>query len=392
MVKQLRRRICLVLSAVLIVILAVIEGYLYRETCAYQMESEQIFLREIAERARNGVDWTEEGQLFYEELPVYVFRYDDVEGLRMTAGGSGKMEEEINRQAEEILELSETEGKHGGFRYILAEPVLVLYDESQWEEYNGEIIRGMIIVFLLASVVIAGVAVLISGWLTRPVQKAFDQQKQFVSDASHELKTPLAIIGANAQRLNKEIGENQWLGHILQENRRMGKLLEELLTLARMESPAADRECERFDLSRALTGVLLPYESEAFEKGVHFYMDMEEECFVTGREEQLKQAAVILVDNALHHVSDRGSVWVKLADKRERVVIEVSNTGKEIPEEERAKIFQRFYQTDKASGRKENRHGLGLAIADAIARGHKGTLSVDCRDGVTTFYLMIRKN
>ena len=119
----------------------------------------------------------------------------------------------------------------------------------------------------------------------------------------------------------------------------MGKLLEELLILARMESTLVDNGQEKFDLSRALTGALLPYESEAYEKGIHFYMDIEEECIVTGQEEHLKQAAIILVDNALHHVHEGGNLWVRLSEKRDRVILEVANTGKEIPEEERKRDF-----------------------------------------------------
>lgn len=394
MIKQLRKRICILLSAVLIIILAIIELYLYWENCMYQRESEEIFLSQIADQVLNGTMDTSGEEVLFEGLPIVVFRSDDSGRLVQLAGENNTQPgyDDTALLAEKIVGLQETSGSYDRFRYLYEKPVLVLYDESEWNTYNREIIKGMLIVFLAASIVVAGVAAIISKWLTRPVQKAFEQQKQFVSDASHELKTPLAIIGANAQRLNQEIGDNQWLGHILKENKRMGKLLEELLILARMESTLVDNGQEKFDLSRALTGALLPYESEAYEKGIHFYMDIEEECIVTGQEEHLKQAAIILVDNALHHVCEGGNLWVRLSEKRDRVILEVANTGKEIPEEERKKIFQRFYQSDKAAGRRENRHGLGLAIASAIASRHRGKITVDCQNGITTFSLIIRKN
>lgn len=410
MIKQLRKRICVVLSAVLILILAAIELYLYWESYTYNKQSEQLFLKEIAVqvqreqaqseqtqpeqtqpgKTRPEQTWSGQEWILYEGLPVSVFI--DTQGeLRQIFGGGGAEtgREAVLQQAQTILELDQTEGKYGSFRYLYQDSILVLYDESDWEEYNRGLIQGLAVSFLLFAGVIVGISLLLSRWLTRPAQKAFEQQKQFVSDASHELKTPLAVIGANAQRLQKEMGDNQWLGYILSEYQRMGKLLEELLTLARMERPSVEGEQKKFDLSRALTGTLLPYESDAFELGVHFYMDLEEECFVMGEEEHLKQAAVILVDNALHHVSAGGNVWVRLSHRKDRAILEVANTGPEIPEEERVRIFQRFYQSDKTKGRKENRHGLGLAIAAAVAQRHKGRIWVDCRDGITTFYLMI---
>ena len=403
MIKQLRIRICVVISAVLILILAGIEVYLYCESWSYQKEAEEIFLEETVDgllaEEDGAAEQTEQISFLYSELPVFAFK-NTGDGLHfiMKAESFGEGQNqganraaEAMRRAEEIANLGVSDGKYREFRFLCKEDVLVLYDESEWEEYNEEIIRGMILTFLLASAVIAGISVLLSGWLTKPAKKAFEQQKQFVSDASHELKTPLTIIGANAQRLHKEIGDNRWLDYILKENRRMGKLLEELLVLARVENTPSDSGYQRFNLSRALTGALLPYESEAFEQGVHFYMDIMEECFITGQEEHLKQVVIILVDNALHHVSDGGNVWVRLSEKKDKVFLEVANTGEEIPEEDRKKIFQRFYQADKARAGKQNRHGLGLAIADAVVQRHRGKITVECRDGVTRFCLALRK-
>ena len=205
------------MSAVLIIILAIIELYLYWENCMYQRESEEIFLSQIADQVLNGTMDTSGEEVLFEGLPISVFRSDDSGRLVQLAGENNTQPgyDDTALLAEKIVGLQETSGSYDRFRYLYEKPVLVLYDESEWNTYNREIIKGMLIVFLAASIVVAGVAAIISKWLTRPVQKAFEQQKQFVSDASHELKTPLAIIGANAQRLNQEIGDNQWLGHIL---------------------------------------------------------------------------------------------------------------------------------------------------------------------------------
>ena len=384
-------------------VVGLITLYLCWENYTHQKEAERIFINEIAGQVLNGNEAGGQDSLFYEGFPVYVFRNNGngivqtdeaIENSREVGRDKDRIEnKEINlsAKANEILALEQQEGVYENFRFLYREPVLVMFDESEWKENNLGMIQGMAAVFLILSVIIVALSALISGWLTRPVRQAFEQQRQFVSDASHELKTPLTVISANAQRLHKEIGANRWLGYILEENDRMGRLLEELLILARMENSSVGTEHTEFDLSRALTGVLLPYESEAFENGIHFYMEIEEECRVTGQEEHLKQAAVILVDNAIHHTSKEGSVWVRLFEKKDRVILEVANTGEEIPKEERKKIFQRFYQSDKAFGRKENRHGLGLAIADAIVRRHRGKINVECSGGITTFTIVLRK-
>lgn len=126
---------------------------------------------------------------------------------------------------------------------------------------------------------IIGVSSVIANWLVKPVERTFEQQKQFVSDVSHELKTPLAVISLNARKLKQENGDSRWLGYILEENKRMGKLLNELLLLAKVENAGEKEPDESVDISRAVLGAILPYESIAFEKGVEFYLDIEEDIF-----------------------------------------------------------------------------------------------------------------
>lgn len=389
MIRTLRRRITLVLSIMLMTIVAGIEIYLFLSSYYYSMDYEEEFLQEAAAAVRQ----KEKAEL-YQSYPVYVFEKTENGWEQMDTGKEApdtvwKILTEIGNQSGE-----EDTGMHGTYRYLSRKSFLVLLDTSGIRRAMRSYYKGMIWemagVFLTVSAGILVFSVLMARWLTRPAQKAFERQRQFVADAGHELKTPISVIRASAQRLEKVAGENKWLFYILEESRRMGKLLEELLTLARVENPETGSEKELFDLSRAVTGMLLPYESEAYENGIEFGMDIPEGCMVRGEEEHLKQAVLILLDNAMHHVLPGGSVRVKMEEKKGQIKISVANTGEPIPVKEQKLIFQRFYRSDKSRSRKENRYGLGLPIAQAIMKRHGGRIEVVCQNGETIFRLIFQ--
>ena len=273
--------------------------------------------------------------------------------------------------------------------YLHKDNVLVMMNDADTIIYYEQQAAIILISGVVGFAVIIICSLLIARWLVKPAARAFEQQKQFISDASHELKTPLAVIGANAQRLKGEIGGNKWLDYILEENVRMGKLLKELLTLAKVENTSLPETKEKVNLSRIVTGALLPFESIAFEKEIEFWIDIQEDVFIKGEEEHLKQAVIILLDNAFAHVSEHGEIRAKLGKKGKWASVSISNTGMEIPKEEQKKIFQRFYRIDKGRNRAENRYGLGLPIASGIAGRHKGRIEVSSENGQTVFTIFL---
>lgn len=246
-----------------------------------------------------------------------------------------------------------------------------------------------VIIFVFGMVVIVVAAFLISANIVKPVEETFNKQKQFISDASHELKTPIAVISANADILHEDIGENKWLGYILSETERMSRLINSLLTLTRLETNSENSTMQRFDICNAIMEVTMPFESVAFEKGVLLMCDLDEEIIVNGNEEQLKQVVAILTDNAIKHCYEGGTVTVDAKRIKNRCMISVSNQGEPVPYELRDKIFERFFRADESRSREENRYGLGLAIAKQIAENHHGSISVKCSDSTTTFEVII---
>lgn len=245
------------------------------------------------------------------------------------------------------------------------------------------------VVFVIGFTIIFILSLLLSIWLVKPVEETFNKQKQFISDASHELKTPIAVISANADILESDIGDNKWLGYIRSESDRMSKLVNSLLTLAKVEMQGDKTLMTKFDICNAIMEVTMPFESVAFEKGIMLECDLMDEIFINGNEEQLKQVVAILTDNAVKHCTDGGSVSINAEHIKNRCLITVTNNGDPIPEEIRGKIFERFYRADESRSRENNRYGLGLAIAKQIVENHHGTISVKCEDGFTTFEVII---
>ena len=222
--------------------------------------------------------------------------------------------------------------------------------------------------------------------IVNPLEESYQKQKQFISDAGHELKTPVSVVSANAELLSREIGDNTWLKNIQYENERMGMLVGQLLDLARTENVAP--QMEHIDFSRLVAGEALPFESVAFEKELVLNTNITNNIGVIGNSTQLKQIVSILLDNAIRHSKGGGEVWLTLTKKHGFAKLSVINKGDEIPEEQRSKIFERFYRVDTA--RNDDKHyGLGLAIAKAIATSHNGHIEVGCFDGFVEFKVQI---
>ena len=223
--------------------------------------------------------------------------------------------------------------------------------------------------------------------IVAPLEKNYQKQKQFISDAGHELKTPVAVVSANAELLSREVGDNQWLQNIQYENERMGMLIGQLLDLARTENVAP--QMELVDFSRLVAGELLPFESVAFEKGLVLNSIIADGIYMEGNSTQLKQLVSILLDNAIRHSKEPGDVNLTLTKEHGFAKLSVINKGEEIPAEERQQIFERFYRMDTVRNGEDKHYGLGLAIAKAITTSHKGHIEVQCFNGLIEFRVRI---
>ena len=264
--------------------------------------------------------------------------------------------------------------------------LVVFTDNTIINESAMTLIRYTAIFGGLALAVFFFLSVFFAGRIVEPLEENDRKQKQFISDAGHELKTPIAVVSANAELLSRQMGENGWLANIQYENQRMGMLVKSLLELARAEQ--AQVMCERLDFSRLVSGEALPFESVAFEKGAVLCVDVADGIGVEGNPDRLKQLVSILLDNAIRH-GKAGEVCLSLKKEHGFAQLSVVNFGDEIPKEARERLFERFYRTDASRNREGGHYGLGLAIAKAIVTSHKGQIEVKCYDGKVEFRVLI---
>lgn len=225
-----------------------------------------------------------------------------------------------------------------------------------------------------------GISILFAKRAVAPIEQSSQKQRQFVQDASHELKTPLASICANLEALqaNKEEtirNQEKWLNHITHETNRMNKLVTELLELARADQTEQTIKLEPISLSHLLERTLLSVETVLYEKGISLDQQIEKDVFVNGNQDKAEQVIGILLDNACKYTNRGGTIEVSLRRQRKYAVLTVTNTGEGIPPEHMDKIFDRFYRVDD-SRKHTGSYGLGLPIAKSLVEQMGATLSV----------------
>ena len=236
-------------------------------------------------------------------------------------------------------------------------------------------------------------SVFLARWAVRPVENAWQRQKRFVADASHELKTPLTVILSNAEMLQS--GENmdekaqERVDNILAEGIRMKRLIENMLTLAKSDYAENTLVMSRVNLSDIILDSVLLYESAAYDDNKQLSFNVAEGVIVNGDADKLRQVIDILLDNALKYSNEGSQITVDLSVQyRREALVRVRSEGEAIPREELQNIFIRFYRVDKA---RENHggFGLGLSIAEEIIQSHRGRIWAESDSSGNTFSFIL---
>lgn len=226
----------------------------------------------------------------------------------------------------------------------------------------------------------------LSKWALRPVEQSWAQQHQFVSDASHELKTPLTVILANLDIQEQESGQSNWLTAARSEGLHMKKLIESMLFLTRSDEAKQAPSLARMSLSSLVQEAALAFDAVAYENNITLVQEVKEGLQIKGDQALLRQLVSILLDNAIKYTPDGGEVRLSLHQSRDKAVLRVLNAPSYIPPEQLSHIFDRFYRTDESRTRGEGSYGLGLAIASEIARQHGVSLKANSVQGVGTTF------
>ena len=224
----------------------------------------------------------------------------------------------------------------------------------------------------------------------RPFEINSNRQKQFITDASHELKTPLAIISANAEVLQYKGDGNEWTQNIIDQTKHMGKLINQLLVLAKLDEVQEKSEKQEADLELLLEETIEPFEEVATQKKVTLKLHLEEGVTIRVNREQIAQLVSILTENAAKYVNDGGKIVWRLTKTQHGAVLVVKNTTeKELPDTKR--MFDRFYRSDSSRSSKTGGQGIGLSIAKKIVDSHKGSITAKAGDGMVTFRVSLPK-
>lgn len=271
----------------------------------------------------------------------------------------------------------------GSFAYTHTGTYLVLLDLRPVRLRLWEALGLSLMAVGLSEGILAGVCWMLTRWMVAPVEEAFERQKQFIADSSHELKTPLAVIMASAQAAMSD-PDIKWIRNIELESQRMSYLISQLLSLARSEK-GVQKTFAMSDISHCIEMALLPYESVAFEKGFSLDYEIEPDVQMVCDAQQIKQVTAILLDNAMQHTYAGGKIILHFYTHRQEAILSVANEGDPINKEDEKHIFERFYRADASRNRQDNHYGLGLAIARNIAQNHNGSISVSRAEGMTVF-------
>ena len=247
-----------------------------------------------------------------------------------------------------------------------------------------------LVIFVVGIITVVLISLFVSKIVIEPVAKNEQKQKAFISDTSHELKTPLAVIAANAEVLESEVGQNKWLGYIQRETAGMEQLVSSLLLLSRAENNDSEITYADFDLSHRAEICAAAFETLAFENGVTLHSEIEPNISFYGSEYDIESIILPLLDNAIKHTPKDGNIHLTVKREKSAVAITVQNEGDPIPAEDMDKIFDRFYRVDKARNRSENRFGLGLSIVQALAQHYNGSVRVKCENEITSFTVMLK--
>ena len=268
---------------------------------------------------------------------------------------------------------------------------LIMVNNTSTKSYLLKELFKSILVFITLETIQVIISLNITKRIVKPVNEAFIRQKQFIYDASHELKTPIAIISASAEMLEKNPKEKKWLENIKTENNRMNKLVISLLDLSKSENIKENEVYTSVNLSKVIKNKALTFESLIYENSLELDVDVVNDIMFNCNEDRIKELLSILMDNAIKHSLPNSQIIVKLSKEKNNIYLSVKNKGKEIPVSEREKIFERFYRLDKSRNRDDNRYGIGLSIAKNIVINHNGTISVNCKDGYTTFIVNFKQ-
>ena len=329
------------------------------------------------------------------DYEVYTIKLNDKKVEKIISHSNNKSDFDVKKISKSII--SKDKGLKLGNLYI--SNYSYNYDLDTITIINTKNIRDRLMLTLIESIIILiGFEIVIffiskalTKRITKPARDAFDKQKDFIADASHELKTPLAVIIASTDELKIDKKNQKYLENIKYESERMNTLIRSLLDLSKLENGVSISNYKEENISKIIEKVSLTFEAIAFEHNIKIDTNIKENITFKCSKEEIEKLISIIIDNAIKHSYENSSIIVNTTEDKNNIVIEIINSGDPIKSGDEEKIFERFYREDKSRNRDANRYGLGLAIAKNIVINHSGTIKAFSKDGKTYFTIILKK-
>ena len=269
---------------------------------------------------------------------------------------------------------------------------IVLREESSHKQFLKRLIITSSIIGVASLILLFFISLIIAKRAIKPVEEAYNSQKRFIADVSHELKTPLAIINTNIDLLNSNKNDTiknqkKWIDYIAFQTDRMSKLVSNLLYLAKADNNEILGEEVEFNLSDVVMNQALNFEAILYENNIELDCDIKENISFKGNKEGFNQLIGILIDNAIKHSFKDTEIKISLKEDKQKIHLSVENTGENIPKEDLEKIFERFYRVDKSRAREKGGYGLGLSIAKTIVEKYNGKIYAESEKNRTIFHV-----
>ena len=301
-------------------------------------------------------------------------------------------EQDVEDYTDKVLKRGKERGWIGDYRYRIMDTedgtTVVFVNGNTYNNTSNRLLFTALLVLLGSASLILILTVVVSKRAVRPVAESYEKQRQFITDANHELKTPLTLILSNLDIVESELGKNEWLDDIRSEGERMGLLINQLVTLSRMDESTDSVMREEFNLSSAVADTVSEFESLAEERGHTLTSSISPSVYYYGDESLIRRLTAILLDNAIKYCDAGGNIQLSLTCRRHQVLT-VENTYQDVDKLELNRLFDRFYRADKARTFSGS-FGIGLSIAQSIVKSHKGNIAAYRKCGIIGFRVELK--
>ena len=293
--------------------------------------------------------------------------------------------------AKKVIKNSDERGWLSNYRYKVfslesGTGVVFIYGSMSRSAFTQSTMIAGVVLLVCATLVLLMI-ILLSKRVVKPIAESYEKQRQFITDANHELKTPLTLILANAEIAQEELGKNEWLDDITAEGQRMTELVNQLVALSRMDEENSKLNIVQIPFGELVFDTVSEFEALARGRGKALSVNIDRSIIYSGDETLLHRLVGILLDNAVKYCDEGGEIKVNL-EKRRRIILSVENTYAAVGEIELNKLFDRFYRADKAR-KFTGGYGVGLSMAKAIAEKHKGEITAYKKDKTTIGFKVI---